>query len=146
MVKLISLSCMRKILLQFIMPFFLITSCAGLKKMEKKLEGNWVLTSVDLQPVELSQHIPTVKFDIKKKMISGIDGCNQYQSSFEIYFKNKIGIAPLSKTKMMCIGAMDLAKQFSNYMQTVNSITFNDERVLILKTISNHQLIFKKNN
>lgn len=146
MVKIISLNCMKKILLQFIMPFFLITSCAGLKKMEKKLQGNWVLTSVDLQPIELSQHIPTVKFDTKKKIISGTDGCNQYQSSFELNSKNKIGIAPLSKTKMMCIGAMDLAKQFSNYMQTVNSITFNDERVLILKTISNHQLIFKKNN
>ena len=46
---------------------------------------------------------------------------------------------------MMCIGAMDLAKQFSNYMQSVNSITFNDEGVLILKTLSNHQLTFKKN-
>ena len=59
--------------------------------------------------------------------------------------KNKIGIA-LIKNQNDGIGAMDLAKQFSNYMQTVNSITFNDERVLILKTISNHQLIFKKNN
>lgn len=137
---------MGKILLQFIMPFSLITSCAGLKKMEKKLQGNWVLTSVDLQPIEISPHIPTVKFDIKKKIISGTDGCNQYQSSFELNSKNKIGITPLSKTKMMCIGAMDLAKQFSTYMQTANLITINEEGYLNLKTLSNHRLTFKRDN
>ena len=137
---------MKKILLQFIMPFFLITSCAGLKKMEKKLQGNWVLTSVDLQPIEISPHIPTVKFDIKKKIIFGTDGCNQYQSSFELNSKNKIGITPLSKTKMMCIGAMDLAKQFSTYMQTANLITINEEGYLNLKTLSNHRLTFKRDN
>ena len=48
-----------------------------------------MLNSVDLQPIEISQHIPTVKFDTKKKIISGTDGCNQYQSSFELNSKIK---------------------------------------------------------
>ena len=137
---------MGKILFKFIMPFLLISSCSGLKKIEKKLQGNWMLTSIDHQPIELNQHIPTVQFEASKKVISGTDGCNQYQSSFEMESKNKIRIAPLSKTKKMCMGRMDLAKQFSNYMQTANSITLNDQGNLVLRTSSNHQLSFKREN
>ena len=43
---------MEKILFKFILPFFLITSCSGLKKMEKKLQGNWILTSINNQSIE----------------------------------------------------------------------------------------------
>ena len=137
---------MGKILFKFIMSFFLITSCSGLKKMEKKLQGNWILTSINNHPIELNQHIPTVQFEASKKVISGTDGCNQYQSSFEMESKNKISIAPLSKTKKMCMGVMDLAKQFSTYMQTAKSIAFNDQGNLVLRTSSNHELSFKKEN
>ena len=135
---------MKKILLKLIMPLSLIISCSGLKKIEKQLQGNWILTSINNQPIELNQNTPTIQFEADKKAISGTDGCNQYRSSFEMGSKNKIRIAPLSKTKMMCVGVMDLAKQFSNYMQTANSITFNDEENLVLSTSSNHQLSFKK--
>ena len=135
---------MEKILFKFILPFFLITSCSGLKKMEKKLQGNWILTSINNQSIEQSQNPPSIQFEANKKVISGTDGCNQYQSSFEMESKNKIRIAPLSKTKKMCMGVMDLAKQFSTYLQTANSITFNDQGNLVLKTSSNHQLNFKK--
>ena len=113
---------MKKILFKLIMPFLLIISCSGLKKIEKQLQGNWILMSVNNQPIELNQNTPTVQFEAAKKAISGTDGCNQYRSSFEMESKNEIRIAPLSKTKMMCVGVMDLAKQFSNYMQTANSI------------------------
>jgi len=135
---------MKKILFKLIMPLFLIISCSGLKKIEKKLQGNWILTSINNQPIELNQNKPTVQFEADKKAISGTDGCNQYRSSFEMGPKNEIRIAPLSKTKMMCVGVMDLAKQFSNYMQTANSIKFNDVGNLVLSTSSNHQLSFKK--
>ena len=136
---------MEKILFKYILPFFLITSCSGLKKMEKKLQGNWILTSINNQSIEQIQHAPSIQFEANNE-ISGTDGCNQYQSSFEMESKNKIRIAPLSKTKMMCVGVMDLAKQFSNYMQTANSIKFNDEGNLVLSTSSNHQISFKKDN
>ena len=137
---------MKKILFKLIMPLLLIISCSGLKKIEKQLEGNWILTSVNNQPIELNQNTPTVQFEAAKKAISGTDGCNQYRSSFEMESKNEIRIAPLSKTKMMCVGVMDLAKQFSNYMQTAHSIKFNDEGNLVLSTSSNHQMSFKKDN
>ena len=137
---------MKKILFKLIMPLSLIISCSGLKKIEKQLQGNWILMSVNNQPIELTQNAPTVQFEAAKKAISGTDGCNQYRSSFEMESKNKIRIAPLSKTKMMCVGVMDLAKQFSNYMQTANSIKFNDEGNLVLSTSSKHQMSFKKDN
>ena len=137
---------MKKILFKLIMPLLLIISCSGLKKIEKQLQGNWILTSVNNQPIELNQNTPTVQFEAAKKAITGTDGCNQYRSSFEMESKNKIRIAPLSKTKMMCVGVMDLAKQFSNYMQTANSIKFNDEGNLVLSTSSKHQMSFKKDN
>ena len=133
---------MKKILFKLIMPLFLIISCSGLKKIEKQLQGNWILTSINNLPID--QNAPTVQFEADKKAISGTDGCNQYRSSFEMGYKNEIRIAPLSKTKMMCVGVMDLAKQFSNYMQTANSIKFNDVGNLVLSTSSNHQLSFKK--
>ena len=135
---------MKKILFKLIIPLSIIISCSGLKKIEKQLQGNWILTSINNQPIELNQNTPTVQFEAAKKAISGTDGCNQYRSSFEMESKNEIRIAPLSKTKMMCVGVMDLAKQFSNYMQTANSITFKDEENLVLSTSSNHQLSFKK--
>ena len=53
------------------MPF---SNYYWIKKMEKKLQGNWVLTSVDLQLLNKSTYF-TVKFDTKKKIISGTDGC-----------------------------------------------------------------------
>ena len=137
---------MKKILFKLIMPLSLIISCSGLKKIEKQLQGNWILMSVNNQPIKLNQNTPTVQFEAAKKAISGTDGCNQYRSSFEMESKNEIRIAPLSKTKMMCVGVMDLAKQFSNYMQTANSIKFNDEGNLVLSTSSNHQMSFKKDN
>ena len=135
---------MKKILFKLIMPLSLIISCSGLKKIEKQLQGNWILTSINNLPID--QNAPTVQFEADKKAISGTDGCNQYRSSFEMGSKNEIRIAPLSKTKMMCVGVMDLAKQFSNYMQTANSIKFNDEGNLVLSTSSNHQMSFKKDN
>ena len=135
---------MKKILFKLIMPISLIISCSGLKKIEKQLQGDWILTSINNQLIEQNQNTPTIQFEADKKGISGTDGCNQYRSSFEIGPKNKIRIAPLSKTKMMCVGVMDLAKQFSNYMQTANSIKFNDVGNLVLSTSSNHQLSFKK--
>lgn len=137
---------MKKKLSKIILLSIAICSCSGLKKMEKKLQGNWILTSINNQPIEQSQNTPTVQFEANQKVISGTDGCNQYQSSFEMESKNKIQIAPLSKTKKMCMGVMDLAKQFSNYMQTANSISFNEELNLVLRTSSNHQLSFKKEN
>ena len=137
---------MKKILFKLIMPLLLIISCSGLKKIEKQLQGNWILNSINKQPIDLNQNAPTVQFEADKKAISGTDGCNQYRSSFEMGSKNKIRIAPLSKTKMMCVGVMDLAKQFSNYMQTANSIKFNDEGNLVLSTSSKHQMSFKKDN
>ena len=137
---------MKKILFKLIMPLFLIISCSGLKKIEKQLQGNWILTSINNQPIKLKQNTPTVQFEAAKKAISGTDGCNKYRSSFEMESKNEIRVEPLSKTKMMCMGVMDLAKQFSNYMQTANSIKFNDEGNLVLSTSSNHQMSFKKDN
>lgn len=137
---------MKKILFKLIIPLSLIISCSGLKKIEKQLQGNWILTSINNQPIKLNQNTPTVQFEAAKKAISGTDGCNQYRSSFEMESKNEIRIAPLSKTKMMCVGVMDLAKQFSNYMQTANSIKFNDEGYLVLSTSSKHQMSFKKDN
>ncbi len=137
---------MKKKLSKIILLSIAICSCSGLKKMEKKLQGNWILTSINNQPIEQSQNTPTVQFEANHKVISGTDGCNQYQSSFEMVSKNKIQIAPLSKTKKMCMGLMDLAKQFSNYMQTANSISFNEEEDLVLRTSSNHKLSFKKEN
>ena len=103
------------------------------------------MTSINNQSIEQIQHAPSIQFEANNE-ISGTDGCNQYQSSFEMESKNKIRIAPLSKTKKMCMGVMDLAKQFSTYLQTANSIAFNDQGNLVLGTSSNHQLSFKKEN
>ncbi|GIR58213.1 MAG: hypothetical protein CM15mP65_07940 [Crocinitomicaceae bacterium] len=58
---------MKKILFKLIMPLSLIISCSGLKKIEKQLQGNWILTSVNNQPIELNQNTPTVQFEAAKK-------------------------------------------------------------------------------
>ena len=126
---------MKKILFKLIMPLLLIISCSGLKKIEKQLQGNWILNSINKQPIDLNQNAPTVQSSFPS-----------IRGSFEMESKNEIRIAPLSKTKKMFVGVMDLDKQFSNYMQTANSIKFNDEGNLVLSTSSNHQMSFKKDN
>ena len=136
---------MKKILFKLIMPLLLIISCSGLKKIEKQLEGNWILTSVNNQPIELIQNTPTVQFEAAKKAISGTDGCNQYRSSFEMESKNEIRIAPLLKTKMMCVDRMILANQFTVNLIKSRLIEFegdyiifkdNNENLLRMKKIS----------
>ena len=136
---------MKKILFKLIMPLSLIISCSGLKKIEKQLQGNWILMSVNNQPIELNQNTPTVQFEAAKKAISGTDGCNQYRSSFEMESKNEIRIAPLSKTKMMCVDRMILANQFTVNLIKSRLIEFegdyiifkdNNENLLRMKKIS----------
>ena len=53
---------MKKILFKLIMPLFLIISCSGLKKIEKQLEGNWILNSVNNQPIDLNQNAAMAVF------------------------------------------------------------------------------------
>ena len=62
-------------------------SCSGIKKVERKLHGTWVLQSVNEEPIKNTSYSPTAVFDCNSHKLSGVDGCNRYNTSFKLLKK-----------------------------------------------------------
>ena len=128
-----------------LIAIFLFTiSCSGVKKIEKKLHGTWVLQSVNEEQIKNTSNSPTAVFDCNSYKLSGVDGCNRYNTSFKLSKGNKIEVSPISKTKMMCVGVMDFANQFEQMMRNSNYITIDSNVLKLLNVKKSNELIFFK--
>ena len=119
-------------------------SCSGTKKIEKKLHGTWVLQYVNEEPIKNTPYSPTAVFDCNTHKLSGVDGCNRYNTSFKLSKENKIELSPISKTKMMCVGVMDFANRFEQMMRNSNFITIDSNVLKLLNDKKSNELIFYK--
>ena len=119
-------------------------SCSGTKKIEKKLHGTWVLQYVNEEPIKNTPNSPTAVFDCNTHKLSGVDGCNRYNTSFKLSKENKIELSLISKTKMMCVGVMDFANRFEQMMRNSNYISVDSNVLTLLDDQKNYELKFFK--
>ena len=69
------------------------------KKIEKKLHGTWVLQYVNEEPIKNTPNSPTAVFDCNTHKLSGVDGCNRYNTSLNYLKKTKLNYPPFQKPK-----------------------------------------------
>jgi len=117
------------IILTILTIFVLITilgavSCKSNDKIAK-LNGNWNITIIDdtkLNPVDLNNRLPFIKFDTLKKMISGNSGCNDF-SADATYAETTIEVRDIVSTLIACEN-MKIEEQIFKILNN-QTVTFN---------------------
>lgn len=109
----------------------------------KELNGKWILKTFNGQKsTSLFTHkTPTLIFDTDKSVVHGNGGCNSYNGAFTLV-KNKLTIANIASTMMMCPGE----NKESLYIQALSNnpeLSFNKD-ILTFKQNGKVALEFEK--
>ena len=122
------------------------TGC-GKNLYDYRLNDNWVLESADnsvLNATDFSKGLPTIKFNLAKKELTGYDGCNAIFTSIEVE-GNRIQFAAIAGTKLNCKNN-SIGKIFAEKISNKTADYFFKGEKLYLYLIDDSILIFKKGN
>jgi heat shock protein HslJ len=101
----------------------LYTGC-GNYLYDPALEGNWILDRIKNIPQAGKDYpagLPMLQFNLATKKLSGNDGCNRVNGTFEIMGK-QIKFSPLASTKMAC--SNNAAEYIFNNLLSNNLVTY----------------------
>lgn len=88
------------------------------------LEGKWMATKINGEPIEQMDQLPSMNFDLDNMRVSGSTSCNNYTADIMSLSGNSIKLVPGAMTEKMCLN--NTIEQTFN--QAFNGIaTFNIE-------------------
>lgn len=69
-----------------------------------KIEGNWLVEELNGRKLQGDSTLvaPTLRFDPRKRHLSGMSGCNRYSGAFELLDENALKVGNLACTLMAC--------------------------------------------
>lgn len=111
------------------------------EKAPVNMDGKWKLVSVNMKALAITEEekIPEIKINLKKKQLSGFNGCNRLTMGIELGAKNMIGFQAGIMTRMACpepnyendfMEALNSVKKYS--ISDTNLVFFNEEGVEVL--------------
>ncbi|MCB9202953.1 MAG: DUF4377 domain-containing protein [Flavobacteriales bacterium] len=109
------------------------------------LNGNWILATLDGNPINRMVKIPTLEIDIAKQLLSGNGGCNNYTSSIKSLTLEKIELYPVVSTKKACINK-NIENEYLKLLNSIKSYTVQGEKLTLYNQENKEILSFLKKN
>ncbi len=105
------------------------------------LNGDWLLATINNEPVNRMTKLPNANFNLSNKILSGFDGCNQYTTMIENVNSYHMNLGVIRATKKLCQD-MQVPDAFSKALSTVSSYVVKDDQLVLMDANKNSVLTF----
>ena len=107
------------------------------------INGNWVLSKLNDQPLNRSIKLPILDISLSDKRISGEGGCNNYSGAISNFASSSIQFEKIVSTRMACLNN-NIEQDYFDALSETYSYTLNDNEFSLLDEKDNIILSFQR--